>query len=147
MRSLGLAPTCDPSPMTREGTRAMVERFHALKRRQVREGGGGGTGGSTTPIPSGPKKTKSIHASRRSATAVVSVPRKKTKTLTVKWDKKRFCREMFGPPYIQPMKRQSPFTIPATAKKTKRDPHRRNRDVINMFDAAMPVLDRWMRDA
>ena len=28
---LALAPNADPSPMTREGTHALVERYHALK--------------------------------------------------------------------------------------------------------------------
>ncbi len=66
MISLGLAPSTDPSPMTREGTRAMVERFHAMKglglSASMPEEGEGGPAvgvGTTTPIPVGPKKLKS----------------------------------------------------------------------------------------
>jgi len=77
---MALAPDCDPTPSTRQGTRALVERYHALKRRQVWAGGADRQKGSTTLVSLGPKKTKSAHASRRSATADVSVPRKKTKS-------------------------------------------------------------------
>ena len=56
------APTCDPSPMTREGTRSLVERFYAMRRDGQPEAVAGGVavGGSpTSPIPLGPKKIKS----------------------------------------------------------------------------------------
>lgn len=65
MRALGVVPVCDPSPMTREGTHALVERFYAMRRAGVlgmvpEVGGGGAPGGvgTTTPIPSGPTKSK-----------------------------------------------------------------------------------------
>lgn len=63
MLSLGLAPSCDPSPMTREGTRALIEAFQSLRlARMVEVGGGGrpGSGGTTTLPSPGPKKTKSV---------------------------------------------------------------------------------------
>ena len=60
MRSLGLAPSADPSPMTREGTAALVEMFYALKRLGVGGGGAAGGVGATTPTTLGPKNTKRI---------------------------------------------------------------------------------------
>lgn len=68
---LGLAPHDAPSPMTREGTRALVDRFHAMKQLgaadstpEVGAGGPAGGVGSTTLIPSGPKNLKSNIDSR-----------------------------------------------------------------------------------
>lgn len=64
--TVNLAPVAiDPSPMSREGTRALVERFYAMRRDGQPEVGAGGRPAvavSTSPIPPGPKKTKSFIA-------------------------------------------------------------------------------------
>ncbi len=65
--TLGLCPAgVDPWPGTVAGTRALVERYYALKGERAaastpEDGGGGapGTMGTTTPTPVRPKKTKS----------------------------------------------------------------------------------------
>ena len=47
---LAQAPLADPSPMTRDGTHAMVEMFYALKELPTQVGVGGlARGGSLTP--------------------------------------------------------------------------------------------------
>ena len=61
--TVNLAPVAiDPSPMTREGTRSLVERFYAMRRDdhpEVWAGGRPAVAVSTSPIPPGPKKIKS----------------------------------------------------------------------------------------
>lgn len=42
MIKLGPAPNVDPTPMTREGTQSLVERFYALRRQAGTEVGVGG---------------------------------------------------------------------------------------------------------
>ena len=66
MIRLGPAPSADPSPMTREGARALVERFYAMKglgagtsMPEVGVGEPGAVGGSTSPLTPGPKNSKS----------------------------------------------------------------------------------------
>lgn len=62
---LGLCPAdADPTPATVEGTRAVVERFYALKRMEDGGGGAAWRTGSTTLLSPGPKKTKSPHAKK-----------------------------------------------------------------------------------
>jgi hypothetical protein len=65
--TFGPCPMGDTNPMTVDGTRAMVERYYAMKRGglasstpEVGVGGAGVGEGSTTHPSSGPKKTKSI---------------------------------------------------------------------------------------
>lgn len=49
----------DPTPMTIQGTNALIERFYAM--RTMEDGGGGPAAamGSTTLLSPGPKKIKS----------------------------------------------------------------------------------------
>ena len=48
----------DPSPMTVDGTRALVERFYAMRRTQVGAGGARPTVAPTSPTPLPSKKPK-----------------------------------------------------------------------------------------
>lgn len=58
---IGLSPQMydDPTPMTVSGTRAMVDRFYALKSLGVGAGGAAVDGGLTSPILLPPPKTES----------------------------------------------------------------------------------------
>lgn len=49
----------DPSPMTRQGSRALVERFHAMQALEDGAGGPAARVGATTLPSLGPRKTKS----------------------------------------------------------------------------------------
>jgi hypothetical protein len=86
MVDLRLAPDAEPTPMTREGTRALVERFHGLKRERnghpTQVGGGSPRllgSGTSLPSPLSPD-SKSYSADKIVCTFEGKFPAKKTKS-------------------------------------------------------------------